>query len=138
MAFDGGHQRGFLAADKRAGAQTQLNVKVESGAEDVFAQQAVFTGLADGDLQTLYCDGILRTDIDVALACADGIAGNGHCLQNDMGVAFQNGTVHECAGVALVGVAADVFLIRMAAPPQSSISRRWGSRRRRVRAGRSL
>ena len=28
-----------------------------------------------------------------------------------MGVAFQNGTVHECAGVAFVGVAADVFLI---------------------------
>ena len=61
MAFDGGHQRGFLAADKCAGTQTQLNVKVESGAQDVFAQQAVFTGLADGDFQTFYCGYSART-----------------------------------------------------------------------------
>jgi hypothetical protein len=26
-----------------------------------------------------------------------------------MGISFQNGTIHECAGVSLVGVAADVF-----------------------------
>ena len=76
-------------------------------------------GLVDGDLQALYRDGVLGTDIDIALVCADGIAGNGHGFDDDMGVALQNGTVHERAGVALVGVAADVFLIRLVVRPQS-------------------
>ena len=109
VALDGGHQRGLLAADEGAGAQAQLDIKVKAGAEDIVAQQAVFTGLLDGDLQTLDGDGVLGTDIDIALVRADGIAGNGHGLQHRMGVALQHGAVHERAGVALVGVAADIL-----------------------------
>ena len=53
LAFDGGHQRGFLAADEGAGAQTDVDIKVKAGVKDVLAQQAVFPGLLDGDLQAL-------------------------------------------------------------------------------------
>ena len=112
MAFDRGHQRGFLAADERAGAQTQLNIKIKSGAQDVFAQQAIFPRLSDSNFQPLYCDGVFGADINVTLVCADSIAGDSHCLQHHMGVAFQNGTIHERSGVAFVSVAADVFLAR--------------------------
>ena len=38
VAFDGGHQCGLLATDERTCAQTEVDVKVKAGAEDVFAQ----------------------------------------------------------------------------------------------------
>ncbi len=85
VALDGGHQRGLLAADEGAGAQAELDVEVEAGAEDILAQQAVFPGLLDGDLQALDRDGVLGADIDIALVGADGIAGDGHGLQHAWG-----------------------------------------------------
>ena len=116
MAFDGGHQRSLLAADEGAGAQAQLNIKGKAGAEDIVTQEAVFTGLLNGDLQTVDGDGVLGTDIDIALVRANGVAGNGHGLQHHMGVALQHGAVHERAGVALIGVAADILHIALALP----------------------
>ena len=82
-----------------------MHVKVEAGAEDVLAQKAVFTGLLNGDLKALNSDGILSTDIYIALVCADGVGGNGHSFDNAMRVALEDGAIHERAGVALVSVA---------------------------------
>ena len=107
------HQRGFLAADERARAQADEDVKIKAGAEDVLAQQPVFAGLIDGDFQALDGDGILRAHIDIALAGADGIASDGHGLQHRVRVALQHGAVHESAGVALVGVADHVLLVSL-------------------------
>ena len=50
-----------------------MQVKVEAGAEDVLAQQAVLTSLVDGNLQTSHGDGVLGTDVHVTLGSADGI-----------------------------------------------------------------
>ena len=111
VAFNRGHQSGFLAADECACAQSQVDIKVKAGAEDILAQQAVFSRLFNRNLQTMDCDRVFSTDIDVTLRSADCITSNRHCFQYDMGVAFQNRTVHECAGVTFVGVAADVFLV---------------------------
>ena len=109
MALDGTHQRGLLAADEGARAQAQLQVEVEAGFEDVLPQQAVFLCLTDGCLQAFDGDGVFRPHVDIALMGAHGVARDGHSLQNGMGIALQYGAVHEGAGVALVGVAADVF-----------------------------
>ena len=128
LALDGGHQSGFLAAHESAGAQTDVQIKIEAGAKDVLAQQAVFASLVDGDLQALHRDGIFRADVDIALVSADGVAGDGHGLEHHVGIALQNGTVHERAGVALVSVAADVFLICLGNCRRTAISCRWGSR----------
>ena len=111
MAFDRGHQRGFLAADKRAGAEAEVDVEVKAGAEDVLAEEAVFPGLLDGDLEAVDGNRVFGADVDVALGRADGVAGDGHCLQHDVGVALEDRTVHERAGVAFVGVAADILLV---------------------------
>ncbi len=121
LALDGGHQSGFLAAHKSAGAQTELDIKIKAGIEDILAQQAVFTGLVDSDLQTLYSDGILGADVNVALGGADGIAGDGHGLQHAVGIALQNGTVHERARVAFVGVAAHIFLVGLVGGGQAPL-----------------
>ena len=109
VALDGGHEGGLLAADKGAGAQADVDIKVEAGAQDVFAQQAHLPGLADGHLEPLDGDGVLGPDVDVALLRPDGVAGDGHGLQHHVGVALQHRAVHKGAGVALVGVAADVL-----------------------------
>ena len=37
-AFDGGDQRGFFAADKRAGAALEMDIKAERAAEDVLCR----------------------------------------------------------------------------------------------------
>ena len=107
------HQSGFLAADECARTQADEDIKIKTGAKDVLAQQAIFTGLIDGDFQALDGDGILRAHIDIALAGADGIAADGHGFQHGMRVALQHGTVHKGARVALVGVTDHVFLIRL-------------------------
>lgn len=77
LAVDRGHQGSFLAAHKGAGAQTQLHIEIEAGAQDILAQQTHFPGLVNGVLETLYRNGILSTDIDKAWFGADGIGGNG-------------------------------------------------------------
>ena len=109
LALDAGHKGGLLAADEGAGAQAQLQVEAEAGVEDVLPQQAVLLGLPDGHLKAVDGDGILGADIDVALMGADGVAGDGHGLDDAVGVALQHGAVHERARIALVGVAADEF-----------------------------
>ena len=90
-----------------------MNVKAEVGAEDVLAQQAVFVGLLDGLLQPLHGDGILGTDVDPAFICADRVAADGHGFQDRVGIAFQQGAVHERAGVAFVSVADEVLVLRL-------------------------
>ena len=113
VTLDGGHQSGLLAAHEGAGAQTDVDVEVKAGVENVLAQQAVFAGLLDGNLQTLNGDRVLRANVDEALVGADRIAGDRHGFEDRVGVALQNRSVHEGAGVALVGVAADILLIRL-------------------------
>jgi hypothetical protein len=42
LAFDGGDERGFLAAYKGAGAQPDFDGEIEVGAADAVAQQPAF------------------------------------------------------------------------------------------------
>ena len=55
-------------------------------------------------------DGVLSTDVDVALVGIDGITSDAHGFQDGVGIAFQHGTIHERAGVAFVGVADHVLV----------------------------
>ena len=115
LTLDRGHQSSFLTADERACAETKLHIKIKAGAEDVFTEQAVLTRLVDSNLQTLNGNRVLRTNIYATLGSADSIAGNRHSLNQRVGVALENGTVHECARVALVGVTANILLVGVVA-----------------------
>ena len=53
---------------------------------------------------------IFRTDVDEALGGADRVTGDGHGLEDGVGIAFESGAVHVSAGVTLVGVAHHVLL----------------------------
>ena len=54
---------------------------------------------------------IFSADIDQTDGGADTEAADGHSLDDGVRVAFQDGTIHECAGVALVSITDDVFLV---------------------------
>ena len=73
---------GLLSADECACAVAELDLEVESGAQDVLAKKAVFLSLLDGYLETVDCQRILCTDIDKSLACSDAITADGHCLKD--------------------------------------------------------
>jgi hypothetical protein len=109
-AFNRGNERRFLAADKGACTQPDVDVKVEGCAHDARAQETLSFGLADGHLQPFDGQGIFAAHVDVAFFGPHGVGGQGHAFQNAMGVAFQNAAVHERAGVAFVAVADDVAL----------------------------
>ena len=97
LAFDGGHQRGFLAADKRAGADADVHVEVERRFKNAAAQQAQLLRLLDGGLQARDRQRIFRADINKSLVRADGVGGDGHAFEHAVRIAFQNAAVHERA-----------------------------------------
>ncbi len=109
FALDRGHQGRFLAADEGAGALVDLQIEVKAGSQDVLAQQAVFLGLVDGDVQAVDGQRILGPAVDVTLMGADGLGGDDHAFQNGVRVGLQDAAVHEGARVAFVGVAQHVF-----------------------------
>ena len=53
LTFDGGHKRSLFAADECAGAEADLKVEIKTGIEDILAEQAIFSRLVDGNLETV-------------------------------------------------------------------------------------
>ena len=111
LAFHRVDKGGLFAADESTGTVAELDVEVEASAEDVLTEEAILAGLADGDLQTVDGQRILGTDVHKTLAGTDGVATDGHGLDDAVGVTLEDGTIHESTGVALVGVADDVLLV---------------------------
>ncbi len=113
MTLDGGHKSGLLTADESACTEAKTDIELEAGSEDVVTQEAVLSCLLDGDLKTLNGDRVLGTNVNVTLRGTDGVTCDSHGLKNYMRVALENGTIHECTRVALVGVTAHILLISL-------------------------
>ena len=111
LTLDGVKQGGLFAADERAGAKTEMGAEGEVGAKDVVAEQASGLHVLDRVLKPFDGDRVFGTDVEVTFGRAEGIASEHHTLDDFKGVAFEDGAVHERAGVAFVAVADDVFLI---------------------------
>jgi hypothetical protein len=111
FAFDRSDQCGLLAANERAGPFLDLDLEIEARAEDVVAQQAAFFRLPQRDSQPLQGQRVFRAAIDVTLAGADGVSGDGHAFQQRVGVALQERAIHEGPGIALVGIADQILLV---------------------------
>ena len=106
-------QSGLFTADESAGTVAELDIEIEARAEDVLTEQAVFTSLGDGDLQTVDSQRVFSTDVNQTVGGADGIAADGHSLDDAVRVTFHDGTVHERTRVTFVSVADDVHLIAL-------------------------
>ena len=73
------------------------------------AQQAVFARLLDGAVEAAHGERVLGAHVDDAFGCAHYVGADDHALEHRMRIAFDLVAVHVSAGVALVGVADDVF-----------------------------
>ena len=110
VAFDGLEKSRLFTAHERTGSETELDVEREAAAEDVVAKEAKVASLLDCDFKTVNGKRIFCADVDEALGGANRVAGDGHCLEDGVGIAFESGAVHVSAGVAFVGVAHHVLL----------------------------
>ena len=117
LALDRGDEGGLLAADERAGAEADLGVEGEAGAENVVAEQAGGARVGDGLFHAAHGQRILGADVEVAAPGADGVGGDDHALEHAVRIALEHAAVHVRAGVAFVAVADDVLAAR--GPPRA-------------------
>ena len=110
LTFDGIEKRGFFAADERARAETDMYAERKARAENVVADKAERFRLFDCYFKSVDRYGIFRSYVEVAVLRADRVARDHHTFDYGKGVAFENGSVHERAGIALVAVTDDVLL----------------------------
>ena len=108
-AFDRRHERRRLAADERATAADDGKIEFVVGSHDGLAQDAGCVCVVDGVLDVVACERVFVADVEHALFGADGERTDDHALDDGMRAALHRRAVHECAGVALVAVADDVF-----------------------------
>ena len=118
LAFEAVEQRGFLAADIGAGADADFHVERISGVRDALAEHAAAARRGDRRLHRGDRMRIFGADVDVALGRADRDAGDRHALDQHERIALHDHAVGEGAAVALVGVADDVLLRRLASAPR--------------------
>ena len=88
-----------------------MGAEGEVGAKDVVAEESNLFHILNRALETADRDRVFGADIEVTFSGSERIACDHHALDDFEGVAFEDRTVHECAGVALVAVADDVFLV---------------------------
>ena len=111
LSLDGGQQRGLLSAYKGAGSLFDLEMEGEVRAENVVAQQAQLLAVLNGFAQVLHGQRVFGPGIDIALVRADCKSADDHSLHHEMRVPLEEGAVHERPGVALIGVADQVFRV---------------------------
>ena len=85
LALEALQHRGLLAADVRAGADADVQVEGEAGAEDRSPEPAVLAGDLDRGAHRGDGVGVLGADVDVALGRADGVRGDRHALDERNG-----------------------------------------------------
>ena len=88
-----------------------MNFKTEFAAENTLAQKAHLFGLVNSYAQALDSQRIFCTHINIAFIGTDGITADCHTFKHFMRVAFKHTAVHKSTGVALVGVADNIFFI---------------------------
>ena len=113
LAFQRSDQRGFFAADERSRAFHQFDVELESAAENVVAQQPVFAGLLDGAVQAMHRQRIFGANVDDSFGRAHHVTADDHAFQQRVRIALDLVAVHVGAGIAFIGIADDVLLIRL-------------------------
>ena len=87
-SFDRGEQCRLFAADKRAGAETNLDIEIEGRIADAAAQQTAPPRLAQGSGQPRYGQRILRAHVDESLARANRVGCDRHAFNYAMRIAF--------------------------------------------------
>ena len=110
LAFDGLHQRGFLAGHVGVTRQGDLHIEGEIGTQDVLAQKPKFVSLTDDGARAI--DGLVMAmaNEDVTPVGVASVARDGDALDDRGGIALEDAAIIEGAGVSLLAVAKDVLV----------------------------
>ena len=120
LALERFDEAGLLPADVGPGPAMHPHVEVESGAEDVLAEEARLPRLRDRRLEPLGAERELAADVDVRRVTADRVGGDDDAFEQLVRVLLDDEAILERAGLALVGVDREVDglrrLLRQEAP----------------------
>jgi len=108
LAFERLDQAGFLTANVGGGATVDVDFEIESGAEDVLADEMLLFRFGDGLFENDGGFGELFADVDVGDVSADGEARDDHALDELVRVLVEDVAVFESAGLRFVRVADEV------------------------------
>ena len=130
----------LLAADVGPRSHVDLDVEVETLRPARCSGPGASSRAAGGALAPRARGGrCIRREVDDPVPGAEAVGGDGHALEHQVGMIGEDHAVLECARLAFVGVADDVFLFAWNWRPGSTWCW-WGSRPRRgpaARIGRS-
>ncbi len=112
LAFEALQHGGLFTADVGACAQPHLQIEALAAAHDVAAEIARLVGGGDCTVESPVRMRVLGAQVDVSLRRADGNTRDGHALDQCQGIPFHQHAVREGAGVALIRIAGDEFLLR--------------------------
>src|ERR1700732_1699929 len=112
-ALEAFQERRLFAANVGAGADAYLQIEIFARAADVSAEITRAPCGRDRRIHRLDRMRIFRADIDVALAGADGDSRDRHALDHHQGIALHDHAIGKGAAVAFVGVADDIFALRV-------------------------
>ena len=122
IPLDRVEDRRLLAADVRAGAATDLELEAKAASKDVVAEEPRVPRLIDGVLHPFGRQPILTANVEVAVLAAGRERGDGERLDDRERIAFEEYTILERPGLALVGVADDVVWSHGLAGDRSPLS----------------
>ena len=115
-ALKGLNKGGLLTTDKGAGALLDDDVAGKVGAHDVVSEKTPRLCVLDGLFQSYDGQRILCADVHNASGGANTVGTDEHALNEGVWVGLNDSAVHECTGVALVGVADEIFLVSLGVP----------------------
>jgi hypothetical protein len=105
-----GLQKGrLLPADISPRSSIEHDFQVEVGPEYIFAEITFLIGLGDRALEPLSDGLILAPDIDKSRMNPHGIGSDDRSLQEKVRIMAHDVTVFECAGLAFVGIDAEIL-----------------------------
>ncbi len=109
LAFKAGEQGGFFPADVGSSAFDGLQHEVETGAENVLAEQSRGVQVGDGFIDESDRIWILGTNVENAMFGTGEPAGDHHPKQHAVGLFLHQVFVDVGSWIAFIGIADDVF-----------------------------
>ena len=109
LTFDGGEQGGLLTADVGTRSLDRLQHEIETGAEDVLAEQSSGFQFLDGFVDDRDRIRVLGADVENACLGSSKPSGDHHAEQDAVWALLHQVAVDVGTGIAFIRVADDVF-----------------------------
>ena len=120
-------EAGLFTADVGTRALVDVDVDVESGTADILAQEALGTGLLKGLGDDLGRLGELASDVDIGQVDIQRVGGNGHPLDELVGIVMQDVAILEGTGLGFIAVAGDVVGLAVITANEAPLDPAWES-----------